>query len=147
MLKMGFSVSWVHLIMKCVRTVSYKVKVNHDLTVVILPSRGLRQGCPLSPYLFIICAEGLSVLFQKAAEEGTLEGIQICPNAPRINHMFFADYSLIFMKVNEASARKLQSILSIYEGASGQVINKDKSAVMFSKGTSNVAKRHFLNSL
>ena len=49
MLKMGFSVSWVHLIMKCVRTVSYKVKVNHDLTEVILPSRGCDRDVPYPP--------------------------------------------------------------------------------------------------
>jgi hypothetical protein len=86
-------------------------------------------------------------LFHKAAEDGTLDGIQICPNAPKINHMFFADDSIIFIKVNEASALKLQSILRLYEGASGQMINKEKSAVMFSKGTSNAAKRRFLSVL
>jgi exonuclease III len=147
MVKMGFSPKLVNLVMNCVRTVSYKVKVNQDFTEVIMPHRGLRQGCPLSPYLFILCAEGLSCLFHKAAEDGTLDGIQICPNAPKINHMFFADDSIIFMKVNEASALKLQSILRLYEGASGQMINKEKSAVMFSKGTSNAAKRRFLSVL
>jgi hypothetical protein len=123
------------------------VKINQGLTEEIKPERGLRQGCPLSPYLFILCAEGLSCLFHKAAEDGSLDGIQICPDAPKINHMFFADDSLIFMKVNEASAKKLQSILRLYEVASGQMINKDKSAVMFSKGTSNAAKRRFLSTL
>jgi hypothetical protein len=57
--------------------------------------------------------------------------------------LFFADDSLIFMKVNEASALKLQSILALYEDVSGQMINKEKSAVMFSKGTTQAAKRRF----
>lgn len=147
MLKMGFSRDWVHLIMGCVTTVTYRIKVNNDLTEVIVPERGLRQGCPLSPYLFILCAEGLSALFQDAEREGSLQGVQVCTGAPRINHMFFADDSLIFMKANEASAGKLMSILALYEDASGQVINKDKSAVMFSKGTSQAAKRKFKNLL
>jgi hypothetical protein len=133
--------------MNCVCTVSYKVKINQGFTEEIKPERGLRQGCPLSPYLFILCVEGLSCLFQKVADDGSLDGIQICPDAPKINHMFFADDSLIFMKVNEASAKKLQSILRLYEVASGQMINKDKSVVMFSKGTSNAAKRRFLSTL
>ena len=107
MLKMGFSVSWVQLIMGCVRSVSYRVKVNSGLTEVIFPQRGLRQGCPLSPYLFILCAECLSALFQKAEEDGSLKGVQIYSGAPHINHMFFADDSLMLMNVNEACAAKL----------------------------------------
>ena len=55
--------------------------------------------------------------------------------------------TLVFMKVNAASAQKLREILSLYEDASGQMINKDKSAVMFSKGTSNLGKRNFKLSL
>ena len=147
MLKMGFSSQWVQLIMRCVTSVTYRVKVNKSLTEVVVPQRGLRQGCPLSPYVFILCAEGLSALFRKAEEDGSLLGIQICPTAPRINHLFFADDSLVFMKVNAASAQKLREILSLYEDASGQMINKDKSAVMFSKGTSNLGKRNFKLSL
>ncbi|KAK1650817.1 hypothetical protein QYE76_068622 [Lolium multiflorum] len=143
MLKLGFSPGWVRLVMRCVTSVTYRVKVDKNLSEVIVPQRGLRQGCPLSPYLFILCAEGLSALFRKAEEEGSLQGVQVCPTAPTINHLFFADDSLIFMKVNEPSAQKLLEILELYEDASGQMINKDKSAVMFSKGVSHLAKRNF----
>jgi hypothetical protein len=129
--------------MSCITTVTYRVKVNKNLTEVIVPQRGLRQGCPLSPYLFILCVEGLSALFQKAEEDGSLHGVQVCPAAPRINHLFFADDSLIFLKVNDSSARKLQDILALYEDASGQMVNIEKSAIMFSKGISTAAKRKF----
>ena len=141
--KMGFSQAWVKLVMGCVTSVTYRVKVNSELTDVIIPQRGLRQGCPLSPYLFILCAEGRSALFLKADLDGSLGGVQVCAAAPRINHLFFADDSLIFMKANESSAAKLQGILELYEDASGQMINLEKSAVMFSKGTSLAAKRNF----
>jgi hypothetical protein len=83
MLTMGFGSEWVKLVVSCVRTVSYRVKVNNGLTSVIQPQRGLRQGCPLAAY----------------------------------------------------------------EGASGQMINKEKYAVMFSKGTKRLAKRRFLSTL
>jgi hypothetical protein len=57
--------------------------------------------------------------------------------------LFFADDSLVFLKVNASSARKLQDILALYEDASGQMVNIEKSAIMFGKGISTVAKRKF----
>ena len=69
--------------------------------------------------------------------------MKVCRRAPGVSHLLFADDSLIFMKANEPSARRLQEILALYEDASGQMINKEKSAVMFSKGTSQRAKRNF----
>ena len=95
MRKMDFSGRWIQLIMKCVTSVSYKINVNGSFTTKILPQHGLRQGDPLSPYLFILCAEGLSAMLQKAESEHKIEGIKISRHAPRVNHLFFADDSLI----------------------------------------------------
>jgi hypothetical protein len=81
MRRLGFAEDWVSLIMKCVSTVRYRVRINGEYTDQILPQRGLRQGDPLSPYLFIMCAEGLSALFKSAEEKGEIQGIQICPGA------------------------------------------------------------------
>ena len=147
MVHMGFSSAWVSIIMNCVRSVSYRVKVNGKLTEVFLPQRGLRQGDPLSPYLFILCAEAFSILLQHAELDHTIEGIQICPQAHRINHLFFADDSLIVMKATVASAEKLQQVLALYEAQSGQMINKDKSSAFFSKGMSGPRKQQVLNAL
>lgn len=88
MIKMGFAEQWVHLIMKCVRSVSYRVKINRSLSEVITPGRGLRQGDPLSPYLFIMCAEAFSAMLYQAEQEGSIQGVQICRGAPKINHLF-----------------------------------------------------------
>jgi ribonuclease HI len=147
MAKMGFEQAWIDLVMKCVRSVKYRVKVNRNLMEPFTPERGLRQGDPLSPYLFILCAEGLSVLLKKANEKGDIEGVRLCPGAPSINHLFFADDSLIVMKANARNAESLQQVLALYEASSGQMLNATKSSAMFSKGTTRGAKRTVLNIL
>lgn len=135
MLKMGFAEIWVNTAMRCVTSVSYKVKLNGDLTEEITPERGLRQGDPISPYLFLICVEGFSSLLHAAETRGDLEGVKVYVDAPSINHLLFADDSLLLLKTNERSANHLQNVLNLYENCSGQTINEDKSSVMFSKNT------------
>jgi hypothetical protein len=60
MLKFGFDATWVSFIMACVSSVKYFVRFNSITTESFIPSRGIRQGDSLSPYLFLLCAEGLS---------------------------------------------------------------------------------------
>jgi hypothetical protein len=62
MFKLGFAPGWIRMIMACVTTVNYSVIVNGNVVGKIFPSRGLRQGDPISPYLFIMCAEVFSAL-------------------------------------------------------------------------------------
>ena len=78
LLKLGFHRRWVELIMSCVSMTSYSVMVNRAPHGYIKPSRGLRQCDPLSPYLFLICAEGLSALLRKEEREKSIRGIAIC---------------------------------------------------------------------
>jgi hypothetical protein len=92
---MGFDESFVWLIMECVSTVSYRFRVNGELTHVVHPESGLRQGEPISPYLFIF-AKGFSVLLSKAEDEGLIRGIKLAPSAPRINHLIFAKLFIAF---------------------------------------------------
>lgn len=147
MKKMGFDARWVDLIMKCVFTVTYKVKINGDYLDHIIPQRGLRQGDPLSPYLFIICAEGLSAPIREAEEKGEIEGIRMCPGAKRVSHLFFADDTLILLKATPRGARCLQQILELYEEVSGQVVNKDKTSIMFSTNTPQLIRDQILSEL
>jgi hypothetical protein len=135
LLKLGFRRRWVELIMKCVTTVRYQIKVNSGVTDVIMPQRGLRQGDPLSPYLFLLCAEGFSAMLHEAENNGRLKGIKICNNAPSVSHLLFADDSLLLVEAEERNATEVQRILDVYEKCSGQMINKDKSVVLFSKNT------------
>lgn len=88
---MGFTEDWINLIMMCVSTVRYQVVVNGDVSDVIIPTRGLRQGDPLSPYLFILCAEGLSYLLAWCVQNKSLSTCSVVRGAPGISHLFFAD--------------------------------------------------------
>ncbi|KAL5573012.1 hypothetical protein UlMin_022609 [Ulmus minor] len=97
--------------------------------------RGLRQGDPLSPYLFVICAHGLSEMLACFEERKRFTGIKIASGCPSISHLFFADDSLIFCKANLSEATHLKTCLTNYAKASGQQINFDKSALCFSPNT------------
>uniref|UniRef100_A0A0A9D5M0 Reverse transcriptase domain-containing protein n=1 Tax=Arundo donax TaxID=35708 RepID=A0A0A9D5M0_ARUDO len=126
---MGFNNLWVNWVMLCVSSVSYLIKVNNEYTSQIVPQRGLRQGDPFSLYLFMLCVEGLSALLQKAEENGKIEGIRVARDAQKLNHLFFADDSLVLMKAKQEDAVELKCILEVYERVSGQVINKGKSLI------------------
>jgi hypothetical protein len=145
--KMGFQERWIRLVMECVTTVKYYFKLNGKVTSEVVPERGLRQGDPISPYLFLICGEAFSSLLNSAEQEGNLEGIKVCEDAPSFNHLLFADDSPILLKVTDESAQDLQHVLELYEVCSGQTINVEKSSIMFSKNTRNQAKRAMMHRL
>jgi hypothetical protein len=142
MRRIGFNDRWVELIMTCVRTVSYSILINGRPYGHISPTRGIRQGDPLSPYLFILCAEGLSTLLHKAERNDTITGLPIAKGGTKINHLLFADDSLLFCKANFMEWGNIQEILDIYEKASGQKLNRDKTSIFFSKNTKEEFKEY-----
>ena len=94
--KMGFHPTWVGWIMECVKSVTYSILVNGEPKGHILPTRGIRQGDPLSPYLFLLVSEGLNGLIQHAVEGGQIEGFALCRSGPKISHLFFAPMTASF---------------------------------------------------
>jgi hypothetical protein len=82
--KLGFAPCWISSVMRCVTTARYAVKVNGALTSPVVPSRGIRQGDPISPYLFLLCIEGLLSLLQKREVLGELQGIKNGRQGPPI---------------------------------------------------------------
>ncbi|KAL0291509.1 UNVERIFIED_CONTAM: putative mitochondrial protein [Sesamum calycinum] len=141
MAKLGFPSSFLRLIMLFVSSVSYSFMNGGQQFGSVFPRRGLRQGDPLSPYLFLLCTESFSSLLQKAEMDGRIRGVSICRNAPYISHLLFADDTLIFSQASSDSARHIKEILEIYRMASGQEINFQKSSVAFSKNCCEEAKR------
>ena len=126
--------------MMCVSTVSYSVLINEVPKGKIIPSRGLRQGDPMSPYLFLLCAEGLSVMLKKEEREGYIKGIAANRRAPSISHLLFADDSIVFCRATVDECDKVVKVLEDFAANLGQKLNKDKTSLYFNKNTSRETK-------
>jgi len=129
---LGFSERWQNLVMKCVTSVSFSVQINGMFSPTFKPTSGIRQGDPISPYLFVLCAEGLTSMLKFCGPQHLAKGIRVGIHAPWISHLLFADDSLIFMQANTRGASRLANILELYHRGSGQLVNNAKTAVFFS---------------
>ena len=98
MRKLGFDQRWVQVAMKTITMASYSFLINGEPRGFITQSRGIRQGDPLSPYLFLLCAKSLSTLLRKAAETWVLHGILSSQHGVHTSHLLFANDSLLFCK-------------------------------------------------
>ncbi|KAH1122939.1 hypothetical protein J1N35_006099 [Gossypium stocksii] len=129
--RLGFHHDWIVLIMRCVCSVTYTIALNEDIRTCFVPFRGLRQGDPLSPLLFLICAEGLSCLLKEARIKNEMKGAVISMGKLSITHLLFNDDCIIFGDASAEGASTVRNILTEYGLASRQQINFDKSLVYF----------------
>jgi hypothetical protein len=131
MAKLGFHNTWIRWIMQCVTTIWYSVRLNGHALYTFTPTRGLRQGDPLSPYLFLLVADGLSRLVQREVEDGSLHELKICRRAPGKSHLVFADDSLLFFQGSMQQALVVKNILDNYEHATGKLVSLGKCSIMY----------------
>ncbi|KAK5785446.1 hypothetical protein PVK06_040034 [Gossypium arboreum] len=143
MKKIGFDEKWIVNIMNCVFSVKYTVKCNNVLLDIIIPERDLRQGDPLSPYLFLFCMEAFSRMLIQAQDNNILGGIRSSRNGPRINHLFFANDALLFVRNKKCDVEMLVNMFNIFSNISGQEINVEKSMVLFSPDTLRAQRNIF----
>lgn len=136
LLRLGLPQKFVDLIMLAVTSVSYSFLMNGLQFGRFVPERGLRQGDPLSPYLFICVVEAFIGLIDFAVQEGRIRGIKVARSVPTITTLCFADDTLIFCEATPGYATNLKQILDLYAKVLGQLINFDKSAMVFSSGIS-----------
>ncbi|GKV45963.1 hypothetical protein SLEP1_g52987 [Rubroshorea leprosula] len=128
--RMGFSNMWRKWIMECLSSSMVSVLVNGSPTRQFSITRGLRQGDPLSLFLFLIIAEGINGLVVKAVEKGFLEGVEVGNKGFKVTHLQYANDTLLFGKAIDENVWALKSILRSFELVSGLKINFNKSQLI-----------------
>jgi hypothetical protein len=113
--KPGFQSRWIRWVMACVTTARYSIRFNGYLLDSFAPTRGLHQGDPLSPYLFLFVADGFSFLIREVIHDGSLRELHICRRAPVISHLLFDDDSLLFFEGSVEQTLVVKSVLDRYE--------------------------------
>lgn len=121
--KMGFVSKCIGWVMQCVSSVSYRLCINGKNSDIIFLERGIRQGDPLSPYLFILVADVLSRMVGDVVERGEIKPLKITRYCPALSHLFFADDSLFFMEASVENVGKIKRIIEDYCLATGQAVN------------------------
>lgn len=122
---LGFKLEFINYIMGCITSVSFAVLINGAATSFFKGQRGLRQGCPLSPLLFLLVAEGLSQLILEAKREGLVKGLEVAVNL-YISHLLFVDDILLFTNGNLNEIKDLKNILDLFMKATGMQVNYRK---------------------
>lgn len=130
LIQIGLSVEMVKWIFACYSTASFAVLINGSPSDFFKGNRGLRHGCPISPYLFILAMEGFSQLIHKARRQGFLSGIHVARSL-FITHLFFVDDVLLFGRGSRAEWKQYHCILNIFCDAFGLCINGSKSSFLY----------------
>ena len=132
----GFSAQWVTWIMQCVAGPSMSVLWNGEQTKAFKPARGLRQGDPLSPYLFVLCMERLCHLIEEEVGKKAWKPISISRGGPKLSHICFADDLIFFAEASVRQIRVIRRVLERFCLASGQKVSLEKSKIFFSRNVS-----------
>jgi hypothetical protein len=135
MRQMGFHKKFCDLVKECIDSASFSILVNGSPCGFISSNRGIRQGDPLSPYLFTIAMEYFSIQMELEQIRGNLRPVNRI--SPSITHLLYADDLLIFMNADINSVQSLAKILEKMENIAGLQINESKSKAYFSKNCAN----------
>lgn len=139
----GFPPHLVNLIMNCTTSTILFLKWNGEMLESFKPNRGLRQGDPMSPYLFVLCMEKLALLIQEKVHDRKWIPTQIDKNGRAIFHLFFADDCLLFTQAKSSQVRMVQEVLHDFCLASGLKINIHKSRFLASRNVTRAKNSKF----
>lgn len=114
---------------ECVTCATANVLVNGSPSGQFRLERGIRQGDPLSPFLFLVAAEGLNLMVKKAIAEGTLKAAKVGKDKVVVSHLQYADDTIFTLEGSVDNARALKQLLQNFESISGLAVNFDKSSV------------------
>jgi hypothetical protein len=129
----GMHGHFINLIHACLSSPTFSVVINGQPFAKFRGDRGIRQGCPLSPYLFVLAINELSIALQEAMSANSLTGISLGPNCPSIHSLLFADDLLVCGQASTEEATQIKNILQTFFSRSGQIPNWSKSGIIFSK--------------
>jgi hypothetical protein len=121
------------LVHACISSPTFSVVINGQAFAKFKGDRGIRQGCPLTPYLFVLAINELSIALQEAMSANSLVGILLGPNCPSIHSLLFADDLLVCGQATVEEAMQMKNILHVFCQRSGQTPNWRKSGIIFSK--------------
>ena len=128
---LGFSKQWINLIFKFISTPEISILINGMPEGFFSISRGIRQGDPLSPSLFIIMAEAFGRAVSEAHRQKEISGVSVTKNLPNITYQQYADDGILSSKSSLQEALGFKKIIESYMDASGQKVTKDKSKIFF----------------
>jgi hypothetical protein len=131
--KHHFNEHFISLLHACISSTSMQVLINVKPSHYIYPTRGIRQGCPLSPYLFVIAINELSNMLQSSIQNSNTAGVTLGPGGPNIHSLLFADDLIICGQAKDEEAHAIKLVIDQFYQASGQTPNLSKSAILFSK--------------
>lgn len=132
-----FLLPFVNLIMACISSVSMQVMWNGKPTNMFWPSRGIRQGDLISPYLFVLCIERLAHSIKERVESMEWHPLRITRYGPSISHLFFADDLIFFAQASREQMQLINRVLEDFCHASGETISREKSVIFCSKSVLN----------
>jgi hypothetical protein len=130
----GFPDITIKLIMHCVTSSTYSILLNGNKMHPFKPTHGLRQGDPLSPYLFILFMEKLSIAINNYVHQGDWDPIRMSATSPHLSHLLFADDVLLFTKAKKSQIKFIKDLFDHFSKASGLKINLSKSRAFYSSG-------------
>lgn len=137
----GLEEPLIKLIMFFVSFTTLSVIWNGEWTDKIYPTKGLRQGDPLLPYLFVLCMKTLGHMISNLVAKRECKGIKITRSGPVLSHIFFADDLILFGETTHTQARIMEEILSLFCVMSSQKVNLNKSKLFISKNVPGNAAR------
>jgi len=120
--------------MHCVTSSTFSILWNGNKSPPFKPTHGLRQGDPLSPYLFILCMEKLSIAIHNLVLQGNWDPIRMSATSPHLSHLLFADDVLLFTKAKKSQIRFIKDLFDRFSNASGLKTNLSKSRAFYSSG-------------
>lgn len=136
----GYHGQFIQLVHACLSTTSFSVNVNGESSGNFQATRGIRQGCPLSPYLFVLAINELSLRLQDSMDSAELTGVTLGPGCPPIHSILFADDLIICGKADIHEVLIINNILQNFCAMSGQTPSWAKSSILFSKRVSEAIK-------